>query len=410
MSLLFRRQQQQRSLTIPAAAYLPQRVAPRTGTPIVSNDTAMRHSAVWACLRLRANLISTMPIDVYRKVGGIQIVQPTVVSPGGDKLDIEEWLYSSQIDLDRAGNSIGLITERWHVGNLPSRVDLAPLSEVSVVPNRDTALLGKTGKPLTYRYRIAGTLYDPADVWHERQYTVPGLPVGLSPVAYAAWSIGEYLSIQDFALDWFGNGGTPGGHLKNTAKTISPDDAVTFKERFKASNHAGDVFVSGADWEYLPIQSEAAGKAFIEAKKYSVGDIARFFDCPGDLIDAATQSGNITYANVTQRNLQFLIMHLGPAVIRREKALSKFLPAPVYVKLNTNALLRMDPTTQAAVLLSRINQRSITPDEIREIYDMPPLTNDQIFQILTFFPPSRSVEADTGLEQPPIVPTTQGAI
>lgn len=409
MSLLFRRRQQ-RDNTWPASAYLPQRISVRPGTPIVSNDTAMRHSAVWACVRLRANLISTMPVDVYRKVAGIQVEQPTVISPGGDKVDIEEWLYSSQADLDKAGNTFGLITERWHVGNLPARVELVPLSEVSMVPNRDAGVLDKAGKPLKYRLRIAGTLYDPTDVWHERQYTVSGFPLGLSPVAYAAWSIGEYLSIMDFALDWFGNGGKPGGQLRNTAKVLDPDAAATVKERFKASNHAGDVFVSGSDWEYLPVQSEAAALQFIEAKKYGIGDIARFFDCPGDLIDAAVQSGNITYANVTQRNLQFLIMHLGPAVIRREKALSKFLPAPVYVKMNTNALLRMDPVTQAQVLTQRIGQRSITPNEIREMYDQGPLTDQQIYEILTFFPPSRSVEADTGLEQPPLAPTTQGAI
>lgn len=407
--MLFRRQQRAAGSTVPAEAYLPARMSTKPGIPLVSSDTAMRHSAVWACLRLRANLISTLPVDVFRKVNGIQVAQPTVVSPGGDSIDIEEWLYSSQVDLDRAGNSMGLITERWHVGNLPSRIDLVPISEVSVVPNRDN-LTSRTGQPMPYRYRIAGTLYDPADVWHERQYTVPGLPVGLSPIAYAAWSIGEYLSIVDFALDWFGAGGTPGGHLKNLAKTISPDDAATIKERFKASNHAGDVFVSGSDWEYNVVQSQEAGNAFLEAKKYSVGDIARFMDCPGDLIDAAAQSGNITYANVTQRNLQFLIMHLGPAVVRREKALSKMYPKPSFVKLNTNALLRMDPVTQAQVFTQRMNQRSITMDEIRAYYDDQPLTDDQVYQLLTFFPPSRSIEADTGLEAPPPAPTNQGAI
>ena len=52
----------------------------------------------------------------------------------------------------------------------------------------------------------------------------------------------------------------------------------------------------------------------------------------------------ITYANISQRNLQFLIMHLGPAVGRREDAFSrKLVSNPRYVKLNTDALLRMDP-------------------------------------------------------------------
>ena len=40
--------------------------------------------------------------------------------------------------------------------------------------------------------------YTADKVWHERQFPVPGLPVGLSPLIYAAWSIGEYLSEQQF--------------------------------------------------------------------------------------------------------------------------------------------------------------------------------------------------------------------
>jgi hypothetical protein len=49
------------------------------------------------------------------------------------------------------------------------------------------------------KFVIAGTEYDPWDVWHEKQYTVAGLPLGLSPVAYAAWTIEESLNAQKFA-------------------------------------------------------------------------------------------------------------------------------------------------------------------------------------------------------------------
>jgi phage portal protein BeeE len=218
--------------------------------------------------------------------------------------------------------SIGLITERAG-GGFPRRIDLQPIEECAVVPHKKDA-----DHPDGFQYRIGGKLYKPFDVWHERQYTKSGLPVGLSPVAYAAWSISEYLSIQDFALDWFGNGGVPLAHLKNTAKALTSEQASTIKERYNASVRAGEILVTGNDWEYDMIQAEQAGSAWLEAKQFGISDIARFFNCPGDLIDAAVQSGNITYASITQRNLQFLIMHLGPTVTRRENALGKrLLPA-----------------------------------------------------------------------------------
>jgi HK97 family phage portal protein len=290
---------------------------------------------------------------------------PVLVNPGGERVDMLEWMYSTQFDLDRGGNTFGLITGRDGLG-LPARIELQPLSDV-VVRLRKGEL----------KYVIGGVEYDPDQVWHEKQYTISGLPVGLSPVAYAAWSIGEYLSIQDFALDWFAGGAVPAAHLKNTEKTLTSQQADETKRRFKASVETGGVFVTGSDWEYQMLQAEQAGADWIEGKRYGVNDIARFFDCPGDLIDAAVSSGSITYASITQRNLEFLVLHLGPTVVRRETALNRLTPKPRYVKLNADALLRMDPQARAQTLKTQIDARMLTPSEARELENRPPLTEEQ---------------------------------
>jgi phage portal protein BeeE len=322
---------------------IPPRSGSGAGTVHVTEDTAMRHSAVWACLRLRADLESTMPIDVFRRVGEIQVEMPKppiLVNPGGERVDICEWMYSSRVDLDRGGNSFGLITER-NAANLPNRIDLQPLSECTVRI--------KNGEIEKYR-------------------------------------IGQYQSAQKFALDWFGTGGVPKGHLKNTElATLDPENAQIIKTRYKASVENNDVFVSGKDWEYSPFQAEAVGAEWLEAQKFGIGDIARFFGCPGDLIDAAVSTGSITYANITQRNLQFLIMNLGPAIIRRERALSKLLPQPRYVKLNTSSLLRMDDATRAALIKTQIDSRTLTPSEARELDNRAPLTAEQIAEFDQLF-------------------------
>lgn len=339
----------------------------------VTNDTALRNSAVWACLRLRADLVSTLPIDVYRRMQGMQVEVPTppvLVTPGGTKVGIKEWMYSTSFDLDRSGNCFGLITERSGVigpdgRGLPGRIDLLALSDVTVRAK---------GSEIT-KYIVAGKEYDPWDVWHEKQYTVSGLPLGLSPVAHAAWTIEESLNAQKFARDWFAAGAVPLATLKNTGKTIDPGKAREVKDGFKAAVSTGDVFVHGNDWEYTPIQAVASASQFLEARQFGATDIARFFGCPGDMIDAAASGSSITYATITQRNLQFLIMHLGPAVARREDAFSRGLVSgPRYVKLNTDALLRMDPAARASMIASQINSRTLTPSEAREYDNKPPLT------------------------------------
>jgi HK97 family phage portal protein len=352
----------------------------------------MRHSAVWACLRLRADLISSFPCDVFRKVGSDRVqmsVPPVLQSPGGGDWDYIDWMYASQIDLDRCGNAIGIITE-WNGLNLPGRIELQPISICSVISKADGSV----------KYRIHGKEYDSSQIWHERQFPVSGLPVGLSPVAYAAWTIGQYESAQQFAVDWYGSGGIPKAHLRNTEQAVmTQDTAVAAKSRFKASVEGRDVFVTGKDWEYKPIQAEMAGSDWLEAQRFGIGDVARFFGVPGNLIDAGASGEGVTYANVTQRNMQFLIMHLGPAVIRREKALSKLTPMPRFVKLNTDALLRMDPASRAIMQASRIAMRTLTVTEARQLEDLPPLTKEQIAEFVTLFGPAKA-PPPVGLPKP----------
>jgi HK97 family phage portal protein len=367
-----------------ATELVPRRMPATPGRPQVTADTALRHSAVWACIRLRNDLMSTLPVDVYRRInlgdGPIQIecpVPPVLVNPGGARVNWPEWCYSSGVELDRSGNSIGVIRE-FDGNGLPARIDLY---ESSVVGFRGT------GNQIT-KYKIENKEYDPSVIWHERQYTISGVPVGLSPIAYAATCIGEYFAVEEFAMNWFGSGGIPRARLANTARTISPHEATKVKESWRASLAFGEPFVHGSDWTYDLMQAQEASADWLDAKRYSVLDIARFFGVPSDLIDAEMkQTLRITYANITQRNLQFLIMNLGPQIIRRETALSALLLKPRYVKMNTDALLRMDPATRATMLKTQIDGRVLAPSEARELDNRPPFTPKQIAEFDHFWPP-----------------------
>ena len=366
---------------------IPRReIARPRGGPISDQNTALTNSAVWAALRLRSDLISTFPLDVFRQVGQFQVECPkpaVLVNPAGRPMGrgetgLPEWLYSSQMDLDRAGNAIGLITARDGFG-FPAVIELAPITDCAVLVR----------KGALWKYRICGTLYDPGDVWHERAYTIGGCWVGLSPVAYAAWAIGEYASVQQFAMNWFGSGAVPAARLKNTKKELAPGEGDLIKESWRASVALGEPFVHGADWDYEMMAAQSASADWLAAKAYGITDIARFFGVPSDMIDAAPTGTTrpMTYANISQRNLQLLIMNLGPAIIRREAALSTLTPAPRTVKLNTDALLRLDPLARAQAIWTSIQSRTMTITEARALENRPPLTQADIDEFLTFWPP-----------------------
>ncbi len=369
------------------------------GPATVTDDRAMRHSVVWACLKLRAGLISTFPIDQYRDVLGIQTEYnpkpPILTDPGGTAMDIVDFMAATQVDLDRTGNTVGLIVERngaksrYHPKGLPSRIELQAAAACSFVR--------RPGQP--DRWRIGREWYAPEDVYHERANIVAGLPVGLPTVMYAALTLGEATAMQEFGLDWFGNGGIPKAHMRNLAKRLDGDEIAQAKQWYRDVVQNGDLLVTGNDWEYGMIQAQTAGIEFIEGRHMAALDVCRFFDTPGDLVDVSAKGSSITYANITQRLLEYLILRLGPAVIRREKELTKLLPTPRYVKMNTKALLRLDPETQQKVIRSQVESRLLANAEARGLDNRQPLTAEQKAEFIEIYGPPKSAAAKPGNQQ-----------
>jgi len=357
------------------ADLIPSRL-PTNSVP-VTRDTSLTSSVKWACQRLRADLISTSPVDVFRRFNGIQVEvakPPVLVQPDG-RMDISEWLYSSQFDLDDVGNTFALIKQRDRLG-YPTVLEPVPASKVTVQVRAGVV-----------SYVVDGDSVDAADVWHERQFSVSGSVIGLSPTAYAALSLSGYLSAQQFAAQWFAGSGVPAAMLKNTAKILTGDQATAVKAKFKDSVSTGDVFVTGNDWDYQMLGAKASESAFDQMMKLSAPDICRFYGVPADLVDVESTSGSITYANVTQRNLQLLVLNLGPAFTRRERAFSNGLvPRGQLVKFNTDALLRMDPAGRMEMHAKGINSRTLTVSEARAFENRPPLTADQEAEFARLFP------------------------
>jgi HK97 family phage portal protein len=396
---------QQRSFTGIAGAWdtltgvnLPGRGGTQKAGVQVNETKAMTHSTVWACLRLRADLISTFPADVYRDlVIGDRLIPaempkpPIMVDPGGVEWDFIDWMWASQRDLDLVGNCIGIIVERngiktrYYPEGLPSKIELCDTRSVAVVQ--------KNGQR---RYRIDGTLYRPNEVYHERQYPLSGSPVGLSPLIMSAASVGESLAMQQFGLDWFNAGGVPKAWMQNTRKTLQDGERDSAKQWYADTIRNGDLMVTGRDWEYNMIQAETAGMEWLMGREYSRTEICQFFAVPPEMVGAAKTGQNITYANVTQANLEFLILNLDAAVIRRERSLTKLLPEPRYVKLNTDAMLRMDPKTRQEIIRSRIETWTITNSEARDLENQPPLNAADIAEMQEIYGKPKAGGASSG--------------
>lgn len=348
----------------------------------VTSSNAMRHSVVWSARHLRADLISLMTPHVHRDVNGVAFDAPkpgVLVEPweiaAGQPMGIGEWMYTTQMALDAFGNNIGIIHARDGAG-MPTKIEPVDPESVSYKVRGSQIL----------EYKIGGTVEDSKFIWHERQHTIPGFPVGLSPLTNAALALSAGLSAQEFAVSWFQNGAVPSAILKNSEKTLSKENAQEAKASFKASVKNGDVWTTGKDWEYHPVSVKASEASFIEQMQYTDVELCRFFGVPADLLDVASMNASaVTYASISQRNLQLLVMNLGGAVKRRDDALSRLVPGGRYVKLSRSAVLAMDDKSRADLFSTYVGSRIMTPDQVRAIEDMPPLVEKDYAQFDRLF-------------------------
>lgn len=358
----------------------------------VTAETAMRQSAVWACVNLIADIAATLPIDAYEKRGTLpEPVSPTpslLVAPS-QSVDAISWRRQVFVSWLMRGNVYGIVqrlTNGW-----PAQIEILHPDQVTVTR------VGKQGPPT---FRVDGKPIDkfPAgNLWHVPGLTMPGAPVGVSVLEYARLSIGLGIAAQSFGAQWFDEGAHPSAILK-TAQKVDETQAKVIKDRFlNAVRGKREPAVLGLGMDYQPIQVSANESQFLETIKANAEDIARFF-FPSFILTLG--QGSITYQNVEQRSLNLLTYDLDPWLVRFERAMTALLPggpSDRYVKLNRDALLRTDTLTRYRLHDIAIRGGWKSRDEVREKEELAPIPDGTGGEFL--WPPYRAFPIESDQEQ-----------
>jgi HK97 family phage portal protein len=331
------------------------------GVP-VNDDQAMRLSAVWGCVDLIAEIVSTIPFHEYTNTGpgGSPERQPRprlLDDPGGDGYGFEVWARALMTSMLLRGNEFGLIHSLDDRGH--------PRVIENLHPDRISYWKGEwhlDNQPID-RYPFGA-----AQLWHLPAYSVPGTPLGLAPISYAAQTIGLGIATQRFGAQWFGDGAHPTAMLTGE-QPISEDDAKLLKARILAATRDNrEPLVLGAGYKLEAVQVAPEESQFLETIKATDDQIARFFfrRPPGE-------GGDITYANVEARSLDLLTYTINGWLVRIENALTRLRPRGRYVKANADAMIRPDTKTKAEVDAIVLRAGVQTPNERRRIHDLAPL-------------------------------------
>lgn len=330
---------------------------------IVSDDSALQLSAVWGCIDILSELVSTLPVHEYRDIGGTpnSITSAFLEDPAGDGSGFEVWARQLMVSELLRGNAYGYITSLGTDG-WPRTIEI-------IHPDRVTLHQPNLSGPVDWRLDDKPIGKWPlGPLWHLPAYNVPGTPLGMSPIEYASQTIGLGIAAQKFGARWFSGGKIPAATLESD-QVINEDMAKALKGRvMDVLDGSREPLVLGAGLKFNPIQISAEESQFLATIKANADDIARFFfrRPPGE-------GGQVTYANVEARSLDMLTYSVAPWLTRIERSLTRLRPRPRYVKFNADALIRVDLASRYKAHDMAIRSGWKSRDEVRELEDMAPI-------------------------------------
>lgn len=362
MSVLFRRAVEHRSSALNAPVTYSE-TYPGTS----SMESALRLTPVYAAVSLVSEALISVPLHSYRQsaAGSVRVnPDPAIVADPSPWVDPLTWRGQYVASMLLRGNAFGLVTQ-WTGTGYPSQIQWLHPDTVSVDVSNGTP-----------RYMYGAKEIDRSAIIHVRSVTLPGSVVGLSPVQLFRSQLSSASAAADLQANIYKTGG-PAAHFKKTDRTLTADESSVVKERFRAQIAAGDLLVTGNDWDYTSLGMSPADAQFIEAAKLSANQIAAIFHVPADEIGGETGS-SLTYSTLEMNDLKFVRRGVAPWAVRLEAALTSALPRPQYVKFNLDAYVRTDLMTRMRAHAIALTYGIETLDEVRGLEDRQPLSAEQV--------------------------------
>lgn len=331
-----------------------------------SAELAISLIPLFACVRLLADGVASLPLQTYEQIGDRRQPQsyvPQLLWQPSARDDLFEWLHKCVVSMALRGNAYGLTISRDRFG-FPTQIEWMSPDDVFV----DELI------PQAPVFYWRGHRLPTEDVFHIPWFVMPGKVVGLSPVSAFASTIGVGLSATDYGRSWFENGGTPPATFRNNQKTVNPAESEEISDRLATRMRSRKPLVYGSDWEFTAIQVNPEESQFIQTMKLNATQIAAIFGIPpGDV--GGEVSNSLTYSTEEMNQIKLAQSTLRPWLVRLERRISMLMPVRRFVKFNVDAMIRTDLKTryEAHALALASGWRNV--DEIRAIEDLPPLPN-----------------------------------
>lgn len=357
----------------------------------VTEETALQVSAVWACVRLLSETVASLPVTVYR--GDTEItseanwVRRLIRQPNRFQTWVE-FMETMMLNLSFRGNAYA------RINRIDGRVvSLTPLMasqmEVAFLPDGS----------ITYQYTQDGqvSVFAQESIWHIKLYG-NGV-IGMSPLAFAANSIGIALAAEKTTTKIYSNGAKPSGVL-SMDRLLTAEQRQMIRENFAGLTTGTDdrllVLEMGAKFD--PVSMSPQDIELLASRRFQVEDIARWFGVPSVLINDT--SGNTTWGSgIEQIVMGFYKLNLRPYLERIESSFERWLALETgyRIEFEFEGLLRTDLKSRLEGYRTGIAGSVITPNEARAIEGWPSLPGgDDLLAQINMAPVQRLGEIQNG--------------
>jgi HK97 family phage portal protein len=345
----------------------------RTALLDVNTSNALRVADAYACVRVLADSVASLPLKVYRRTPSgrvpagessraVQLLERP--APGSTSADL---ISQVMVHLNVHGNAF--------VGKFRADGEIVQLGLLD--PTQVQVEL--RGQRIIYSLSREGGVseHGPEDILHIKGMSADGL-VGLSPVAQCRLALSLSSNLQEHAKRFFENGSRPSGVLSvadGNAELVEAF-AQTWAERHGGVENMHRVAVMSGDVRFSPLAFNAEDSQFLEQRELSATEIARIFRVPPWMIGAKA-GDSLTYSNTLEQNRAFVAHSLRPWLVRVERALSTdadLFPGHLYCQFDLDGLLRADAATRADIYTKALNADTgwMTRAEVRELEELSP--------------------------------------
>jgi HK97 family phage portal protein len=375
-----------------------------TGRQVGASD-ALRISAVYACVRIIAETIASLPLVTYRRLERGKERNPRhrlyrllhdLPNPEMTALELREALTGHAVLRGVAYANIqrdnqGQVTALW------------PLR-----PDRMTAFRDPATSAPRYLYTLPSgeqVRLEQQDLLRLRNFGSGDDLNGYSTISLFRETYGLALAAEEYGARFFANDSRPGGVLEVRGKLKDPERLKeSWENAHRSMTDAWRVAIleEGVTWKQIAIPPRDA--EFLGLRKFQISEIARIFRVPLHMI---AELDRATFSNIEHQAIEFVVHTIRPWAVRWEQAIARDLwPGQVGEQTHfsehvLDGLLRGDALARAQALAIQRQNGALTANEWREIENRNPLPGgDELLVNGNMLPAGQVGRPEAGAEGP----------